>query len=349
MADVALTYTTALRRLPSLDGIRGIAILLVMASHAEMAGAAMPREWIVRLGDFGVKLFFVLSGFLITALLLQEQARTGRIAYARFLLRRAFRILPASYAFILSVIAASALGLITLRPGDALHALTYTADIGMRSWWVGHLWSLSIEEQYYLVWPLVLGFIRHRLGASLMFGTMIVAALGRGVVLTWYPALAEGIDRSFIAAIDGFAAGGLLATLQQQLEGCEWYSRMLRAPWVPALLILAGFLDQLERHPLVFYVVLQSVIYGLLAIWLHRSQVVTSDRLTRILNSRMLSWMGVISYSLYLWQQPFLAPADSRLVQSLPAAVALSLLFAVLSYQLVERPFLRLRERVVSS
>ena len=349
MTERAHPYITGPRRLPGLDGIRGIAILLVVVSHAEMAGSTMQAEWIARLGDLGVKLFFVLSGFLITTLLLQEQSRTGRIAYGRFLVRRAFRILPAAYAFILCVIGASMLGWITLQPGDALHALTYTAEFGAPSWWIGHLWSLSIEEQYYFVWPLVLGLVRPRLGAWLMAGTLVVAAVARGAIVLWLADYSEGIERSFIAAIDGFAMGGLLAALLPALERRLGYLRALKSPWAPLLLPAAAALDQLEHHPLIFYVALQSVVYLLLALWLHRSQVVTNDWSARVLNLRGLSWLGTISYSLYLWQQPFLAPQSIRLVDSFPVAAGLSLLFALLSFHLIEKPFLRLRDRVVSA
>ena len=85
-------YITPARRLPALDGIRGVAILLVVLSHADMAEGTQAIEWLARLGDFGVKLFFVLSGFLITTLLVTEHRRTGSIAIGRFVIRRAFRI-----------------------------------------------------------------------------------------------------------------------------------------------------------------------------------------------------------------------------------------------------------------
>lgn len=349
MAEPATSYTTGARRLPSLDGIRAVAILLVIVSHAEMAMTTGGIEWIARLGDFGVKMFFVLSGFLITTLLLQEQARTGQIAYGNFVIRRAFRILPAAYAFIFGVVAASRLGWLKLLPGDTLHALTYTTDFVAPSWWLGHLWSLSIEEQYYIIWPLALGLARPKFGGVLMGGVLVGAALCRGVVLIWFPALTEGIERSFMAAVDGFAVGGLLATMQPQLEANERYMRLLRSPWVIVLLLVAMVLDQQEHHPLAFYVVLQSVVYLLLAFLLHRTQVVTTDWIGRTLNFKVMCWLGAISYSLYLWQQPFLAPVEMRLVQNFPACLILSLVFALLSYHLVERPFLRLRDRLVSS
>ena len=98
------------RRLPSLDGIRGVAILLVLVSHVEMTANPVLTEWLARLGDFGVKMFFVLSGFLITTLLADEYRRTGTIAIGRFAIRRAFRIFPAVYVFMLVILGIPAPG-----------------------------------------------------------------------------------------------------------------------------------------------------------------------------------------------------------------------------------------------
>ena len=349
MADPSGPYLTGPHRIRVLDGVRGIAILLVIASHAEMSAHAGSSEWLARLGDLGVKLFFVLSGFLITRLLLREQERTGRIDYWHFMVRRAFRILPPAYVFILSVMTASALGVVVLNPGDAVHALTYTTDFSTPSWWLGHLWSLSIEEQFYVLWPLLLGLVRPRISLYLMVGSLAAAAMIRGTLLIVFPELTDGIERSFVIAMDGFGAGGLLAALMPRLTQSRLYMRMLETWWAPLLILPAAGLDLLEHHPLVFYVVLQTAIYLLLAVWLHRCLAVSDDWLARVLGSRMLGWLGLISYSLYLWQQPFLAPRQVQLVHSFPLALALALACATASYFLVEQPFLRLRDRVVSS
>ncbi len=349
MAEKRDLYTTP-RRLPALDGIRGIAVLLVLVSHAEMTGDAPGIEWIARLGDFGVKIFFVLSGFLITTLLVDEHGRTGRIAIGRFVARRAFRIFPAAYVFMFSILAAAMLGWVTLKPADALHALTYTENYSAApSWWLGHLWSLSIEEQYYLAWPLVLAFAHPRGGGYVMIATLIVAPAIRAVIILSFPGLEEGIERGFIMAVDGFAAGGLLALLRHRLERHDAYMRVLRAPWMMALVPLALVLDQFEHHPLVFYVVLQPLIYVALAFCLHRSQVATDNSVGHLLNWRPLAWLGTVSYSLYLWQQPFLAPGGHGALHSLPVAVLLSIFFAWASFHVVERPFLRLRDRWLAS
>ena len=341
-------YSIRERRLPSLDGMRGVAILLVVISHLGVGAASgtFSAEWVARLGAFGVKIFFVLSGFLITTLLVSEHRRTGRIAVGRFFIRRAFRIFPPAYVYILAIVGAASLGWIELRPFDTLTALTYTMNFNTApAWWLGHTWSLSVEEQFYLVWPLALLLARPRGRGYMAASAVIAAPLVRGLIVLWIPGLEEGIDRAFLAALDGFAAGGLLAILRDQLERRPAYVRWLSNRWLPLLLPVAAVLDQFEHHPLIFFVFLQPIVYLSVAIVMHRAQVVTDDRLGRLLNWRPLTSLGVISYSLYLWQEPFLAPIATGAIQVFPFNLILALLFAWASYRFIERPCLRWRDR----
>jgi peptidoglycan/LPS O-acetylase OafA/YrhL len=160
-----------------------------------------------------------------------------------------------------------------------------------------------------------------------------------------FPGFSEGLDRAFVAAADGFAAGGLLAILRDELERRESYMRWLRAWWVPLLLPLAAVADQLEHHPLSFFVILQPLVYLALAVVLHRTQMMTNDRLGRLLNWPPLMWVGGISYSLYLWQQPFLGPDGSSPFQVMPLNLIIAVTLAWASYRCIERPCLRLRDR----
>ena len=138
------------------------------------ADKQFPYEVLTGLRDFGylgVKVFFVISGYLITRLLIAEHARTGRISLRGFYVRRVWRIFPAFYAFVGAMLAAWAIGWIALAPGDVVAALTYTMNYHYeRSWGLGHIWSLSIEEQFYLVWP----FLFLALGRTRVVATSIV-------------------------------------------------------------------------------------------------------------------------------------------------------------------------------
>ena len=111
---------------------------------------------IYHFGPFGVKVFFVISGYLITTLLIHEECEYGRISIKKFYIRRAFRIWPVAYAFILVAAVLAWMGVITLPVGNLIYASTFTMNhVLIGSWWTGHLWSLAIEEQLYLVWPAI--------------------------------------------------------------------------------------------------------------------------------------------------------------------------------------------------
>src|SRR5258708_33942090 len=142
-------------RVPSLDGLRALSIALVLISHLVGTRGFIVPQAIGRffsLGELGVRVFFVISGFLITSLLLEELESEGRISLIRFYFRRTMRILPPYFTLILAVVLLEAAGWITLAPKDKLHALTYTSNYyPERSWYLGHTWSLAVEQQFYLM------------------------------------------------------------------------------------------------------------------------------------------------------------------------------------------------------
>jgi peptidoglycan/LPS O-acetylase OafA/YrhL len=154
--------TGALRgRIPSLDGLRAVSIILVIASHAIQGTHSFVFRLFFLHSDLGVRVFFIISGFLITSLLLRERAETGRISLPLFYIRRTLRILPPFVLFVGVVAIFNAFGIIQVPPGNWIYALTYTMNFDTHAPWVlGHLWSLSVEEQFYLLWPLVMRFAR---------------------------------------------------------------------------------------------------------------------------------------------------------------------------------------------
>lgn len=162
-------------RIPSLDGIRAISILMVCYGHLSgtrnfPVSITAYGRWCGDVAHLGVLVFFVISGFLITTLLMSERETTGAISLKRFYLRRIVRIFPAFYAFILVMAIATLSGAVHLTGRDFAYVLTYTVNVEPnRALQIGHLWSLSIEEQFYLLWPLTLLALRifGLLGASL--------------------------------------------------------------------------------------------------------------------------------------------------------------------------------------
>jgi peptidoglycan/LPS O-acetylase OafA/YrhL len=339
-------------RIPSLDGLRAISIAFVLFSH--LAGtrgfpvsAAAANVW--SLGGFGVTVFFVISGFLITGLLLDELKRTDRIRLGRFYFRRTLRIFPPYFALLLGLVAAEAVGWIALQPRDMLHAATYTSNYHSdRSWFVAHTWSLSVEEQFYLLWPAVLVLARTRRALFIAAATVLVAPfvrVGEWELMRW---AGEGIGFRFETIADSIAAGCVLACVRPRLHRSAHYMRLLRSPLfvcVPAL-AMAGNL--MHEHPLVAFGVSLTVMNVCLALCLDWCVTFHDGRVGRVLNAAPLVFVGWISYSLYLWQQPFLNRDSDAFAAGFPANIILTTAAALASYYCVERPSLQLRKRIES-
>jgi peptidoglycan/LPS O-acetylase OafA/YrhL len=339
-------------RIPSLDGLRAISIAFVLFSH--LAGtrgfpvsAAAANVW--SLGGFGVTVFFVISGFLITGLLLDELKRTDRIRLGRFYFRRTLRIFPPYFALLLGLVAAEAVGWLVLQPRDMLHAATYTSNYHSdRSWFVAHTWSLSVEEQFYLLWPAVLVLARTRRALFIAAATVLVAPfvrVGEWQLMRW---AGEGIGFRFETIADSIAAGCVLACVRPRLHRSAHYMGLLRSPLfvcVPAL-AMAGNL--MHEHPLVVFGVGLTVMNVCLALCLDWCVTFHDGRVGRVLNAAPLVFVGWISYSLYLWQQPFLNRDSDAFAAGFPANIILTTAAALASYYCVERPSLQLRKRIES-
>jgi peptidoglycan/LPS O-acetylase OafA/YrhL len=318
------------RRIPSLDGLRAISITLVVLSHLAL-WKHVSLGYIGGYGDLGVHVFFVLSGYLITNLLLAEYARSSTIDLFQFYVRRAFRIFPAAFVFLAVV---SAIYWREIRWLHAAAAVFYVANMDIsRPWFFGHLWSLSIEEQFYLLWPFALGkWHRHRVAILLFvfWGTPVFRAALHVFRIH------DGLVGSLPVYADQLAIGCLLAIFAPRLPKVKGYVALLMLvtivfiPWFPAVTAKRTLFELFALFPL------QHI--AIAGIVLHVIQVPY-----RALNYAPIAWLGKISYSLYLWQEVFCSNRNLHWGYSLaiPALVC-----ACISYYLVEQPLLRLREKL---
>ena len=335
-------------RIPSLDGLRAASILLVLFSHELGTRGFLAVHTVgplIGLGNLGVRVFFVISGFLITTLLLEEKREFGSIHLGRFYVRRTMRIFPAFYVFVLALIALDALGWIALNPGDKLHALTYTSNYAAdRSWYIGHTWSLAVEEQFYLLWPAIL-LLTGRRGFAIALGFIVLAPVIRLAIWQINPTEASGVGYRFETIADSLAIGCLLADAAERLAAWRPYRALLESPLfvlVPLTVLAASCLGD---HPRINIFVGYSVMNVGFALCVHWSLLYSTGRIGRVLNHRAVVFVGVLSYSIYLWQQLFLNRYNPSLpgfpLNLIPVAGA-----ALLSYYLIERPALRSRPRV---
>jgi peptidoglycan/LPS O-acetylase OafA/YrhL len=334
-------------RIPSLDGLRALSIGLVLLAHLTgtqhfPAGPELGR-W--QLGNLGVRVFFVISGFLITTLLLEEADRTGTISLKQFYLRRFFRIFPAFYGFCAVLFVLDKAQIIALRPGDLVAAVTYTVNYHHdRAWYAGHLWSLSVEEQFYLLWPAVLVFAGMR-GGLRAAALVVLAAPSLRLAMGIWPSLRPGIGETFPSVADALATGCVLAGLRPWLARSPRWHSFLTSPvfWLTPLAVMAAARNPSARLD---WLIGETVMNVGIAVIIEKAIRVPDDLLGRILNARPLVFIGTLSYSLYLWQQVFLNRRGSSDLQSFPWNLILVGLTALASYYLVERPFLRLRVRL---
>jgi peptidoglycan/LPS O-acetylase OafA/YrhL len=323
------TAQTRLGHVPALDGIRGIAILLVLAYHAYGHPSG---------GFFGVDVFFVLSGFLITTLLLEEIRATGRVSFRRFFARRARRLLPALIPFLI-VVAVFHRGQPERAAADVGAGLLYATNIIRAAGTsntlptIGHLWSLAEEEQFYLLWPAVLVVLLwwkpHRL-ASFLAASIAAVALYRAALILG-GATHERIYFAPDSHADPIIVGCYLAVIRSS-------GRLVRSrAWLASVPILVALVATMEHYTTASLVIGTTVI-SLCAAALIAAALDTNSLAARVLAFRPLVWVGTISYSLYIWQQLVYKFAPNPQV-----TVAVSILVAWLSYRFIEERFRRRR------
>ncbi len=310
---------------PALDGMRALAILAVLAFHCQAPFAIG--------GYFGVDLFFVLSGYLITGLLAAEHDASGAIDLRRFYRNRFVRLMPLLALVVLAVYAAG------MAPAyKAAVALLYLTDVvspfdspfGV----LGHTWSLSVEEHFYLLWPLVLpAVLRARNPAALAFGLWVAAGLWR---VSAYPAFpGEATYYRFDARLSGLLLGSAVALARFDIgpERLAGIGRLSLAMLGIALLTMPIFtpVSMLLAQPLV-----EIAAAGLLLAVLREA-----GRLYAALSHPWLVTMGRWSYGIYLWHYPVAATLrelfDWPVTLALTAAISVPL--AALTYRAVELPF----------
>lgn len=326
-----------MRHLPAIDGLRAIAVLSVVAYHA---GLPVPA------GFVGVDIFFVISGYLITRLLNDELRDTGRIDFLHFYARRARRILPAVTLVILVTLALSWMLLPTGKADVAQSAAAaglFVANLFFQAatgdYWSSsaemmpllHLWSLSIEEQFYLLWPLLLVAVRRR--PLPWLAGVALASLAVAEMLLWSNPTAAFYQTP--ARAWELAAGGLIAV--RPLPAWRWSTSLGLALIGLAIAVPTGHFPGAGALPAVAgaAVLINAV---------HRGARIP------LLEVRPMVWIGLISYSLYLWHWPLLAIDRATRIGDAPMSTRLTLcivavVLATLSYRYVETPFRRVRSR----
>jgi peptidoglycan/LPS O-acetylase OafA/YrhL len=333
-------------RIPSLDGLRALSIGAVLVGHvADTQGTPAAFGMLAHSGYLGVRMFFVISGYLITSLLLREKAAQGGISLRDFYIRRTIRIWPAFYTYVCAIVLLAALGFLQIQKHDVAYAATFTMNYhGDRSWVLNHTWSLAVEEQFYLLWPLGLMALSRAAAGRIVVGVLIFVPLVRALMWYVFGASDTAMTREFQAVSDALAAGACLAIFSDRLPRIRVYGAFVKSPLSAAIgVVLIGVSSySFKVSPAVFYVWMQSLTNLGMILLLEHALAARDGIIFKFLNLRMVAYMGVISYSLYLWQELFLDPTSWSWYARFPQNLILTLGASLLSYYFIEKPFLRL-------
>ena len=326
---------------PALDGVRALAALMVIFFHMGQMGIPVPGP--SSFGETGVDLFFVLSGFLITGILLRSPTRDwGEVR--NFYVRRLLRIFPLYYGYLA---VASLLGT-TIAWWYWGYLQNIPIALGAPMGNIGHFWSLAVEEQFYLVWPFVVMFMPRKHLQPALWCTLIGTVLCRiilvrsGHVAVYYLTLTR---------LDGLAAGALLAL--HQARGTLARARPLLIGLCAVCVALIGW-EGVRFHgaglPLV-QVTKFSLFAGLYGSAVGLLLIARRNFVTVLLASRPMRWLGRISYGLYVFHPQILRLTFAYLANRSAAVRAVAGLTATLAVTLIswygyERPFLKLKERL---
>ena len=366
MESVPRTPNASERWIPTLDGWRAVAILLVLLDHGGdpiirtvLAAAGhtepyFPREYEflkMPFGFAGVHLFFALSGYLITSRLIEEERRRTHASLTDFYLRRLFRIQPAAILYLVIIFILSKFALISIsRPAWFSAAFGYANLMtAYHTYYTGHFWTLAIEEQFYLLWPatFILLAARNRLVAAVAIA--LVAGIWRDIAIEYQ------LTNSWLRTdFEGeWLMWGCIAALVQQVG---WGKRLVGTMSTPATRVVVLSLTALFiAYASINWkspngaVSLAAATTPLLFIATARYP---SGLLGRVLSSRPTVWLGQISYSLYLWQQLFFVWDNFRspamgVLQSMPLRIVMALGCASISHYCLEKPMIELGRRII--
>jgi peptidoglycan/LPS O-acetylase OafA/YrhL len=355
-----LSILRSQNHIPCLDGIRGISAFLVVLAHIGI----LPDQF----GSLGVAIFFVLSGFLITWLMLRESEMTGDVSLKKFYMRRTLRIFPAFYAYWFACVASFwAMGY-AIQKEEVLSSFFYMGDYynALKAAWfpqvigiMGITWSLGVEEKFYLMWPVLFRWMRRRPQQLqlLCLAVILVVWLYRSIAIVWFQPPFYYLRYSFESRLDNIMFGCLLAITVYTGRDYGVLKRICNRPYLPfissGVLVISVLVEEHFRrstHDWYHYIVGMPMDAILIVCLLAQLLFLSKARPLPWLNGPVARFGGKISYSIYLFHSLVIA-AIQHLLPALrlrllwPLCIALTALAGTCSYYFIELPFLHLKGR----
>lgn len=338
------------------DGIRALSILLVVLTHLDLSewipwnDFVANRVWPIISGEAGVRMFFVLSGFLITSLLIKEKQLNGKIAYSKFFARRFLRLLPPLVIFYGIILFVKLTGILAIDSASILYSVFYVYNFVPNEFYsfeLAHTWSLAVEEQYYLTWPFIVGvFSRFNQFFISIVSFVILCGLGKYLLMHSEFAEAYHVDRWFIPAVAPIIIGSLFGALFR-LRHEKTLNLFLDYNWPlfgGALLFLSSLI--LPSVLLSYNFIVQSIGIAMILTWIAVNQNV---KFIKVLEFGPIKYIGLISYGIYVYQGFFLRTGEwgaTLEVQLFPWNILITLGLAILSYELIEKPILKYKSKL---
>tara|TARA_B110000444_G_scaffold101847_1_gene96185 strand:+ start:1100 stop:2161 length:1062 start_codon:yes stop_codon:yes gene_type:complete len=347
-----------MRRIPSIDGLRCISIFLVIYGHSKFSDS-------IGIANLGVKVFFIISAYLIIGILFKN-VQNNNFSIKRFYFKRLIRTLPAFYTYLIF----STIFLMYINYFDfsqfwrSIIFLENYHPRGLwnnKQWFVGHSWSLAVEEQFYILVAIVFYLFNSKIinkkGLNRIFLLVIIIVpfiriayiYGQGVIPSLF---LESTGRSFETVSDALAIGGIIYLNQNKIQSSKFFNYFSNKIYLCIILILITLclrsnfipIDLKFKLRLVYYFFGETIVNILIGlIILITVKYHDKSYLARILNNHIIIYIGMLSYSIYLWQQIWLYNWNIHILFKYFGII----ITATSSYYLIEKPFLRLRDKLI--
>jgi peptidoglycan/LPS O-acetylase OafA/YrhL len=312
------------------------------------------------LGAIGVRLFFILSGFLITFLLIDEFEKKGKILIKHFFIRRALRIFPCFYAYLIALIFLKIFGIIDITSDTILWAFLYIQNFNVfqlenafsSSWLVIHSWSLSVEEQFYIIYPFIFKLIKPFANNKLhllIIGSFLVGAFFRTFNYS-FPNISRITGGSFLMHSDYLIWGCCIAFGYKKYKEIAFIKiSQYKYLFLIIAIILSVFASKYEFVGGFYAIFCGSIILISNAYVLVFFLLFPNSGIGKVMEYKPLIFIGKLSYSLYVWQQLFLGSTSLWLkyqfLTIFPVNIVMVIGCALVSYYVIEIPFLRLKSK----
>lgn len=353
-------------RIKGLDGIRGISVFMVIIAHAMQTVPVFAANfkfftyYLSSFGHLGVRIFFVMSGYLITMLLLKEREKNGKISIRDFYIRRALRLFPTFFLYILVILVLkwtivpeiftnySLILFAVFYLWNYSHVFINSAETDNGNWFLGHFWSLSMEEQFYLIWPVAFVKFKRETLIKIVLIIMAVMPFIRVATFLFFPNSRTQIRSMLHTGGDAILIGCLCALIEQAPAFRAKYFKYFQNPGLVLsvavyLFVIAPLLTW--RFEAAYNLTVGITLTNISIIYLLYWTMNVPSKVADFLNNKLLSHLGIASYSVYVWQQLFLTDKNNFWINKFPQNIIVAISVGMISHFLTEKPFLNLKKR----